>query len=174
MFPWIILPIGALLLLSTKKSSRASKPKMLSASFDNSELTGIIFNCARIEIVDKNKAFDYLHSQIDSYEEEYKLGSYDDIKMLSLFKYIVKKTNAPFYNAMVARKLTQKQKMIMLLLFTLILDQMTIYADDPELYFSKFNKTELVKVKSFIGVTDKDAGDIEKITDQFEVSFSYP
>lgn len=175
MFPWIIFPIGVLLLMSTKKTpKKSSKSNMLSASFDNSETTGMIFNCAKIEIVDKNKAIEYITSQIDSYKDEYKLASYDDIKMLSLFKYIAKAINPPFYNAMVSKKLTQKQKFIMILLFTFILDTMFIYVDDPELYSNKFNKTELVKSKVFIGLTDKDDADIEKITDQFEISFTYP
>lgn len=178
MFPWIIIPIAGLFLLGSKKSSKYSKS---SNSVSNSKTTGIILTSSKIEIVDKNKAIEYITNQIELYQEECKVAKFDDIKMLPLFKYIVKKLNPSFFNLIDksakkqnGAKLTQKQKVIAALMFTFIFTTLRRFIENIEAFDNCFNKMELPRAMNYFGISTTDDVDIEKITDQFELSYTYP
>lgn len=165
LFPWL-LPLGFFVL------SRG-KTKKYRTSVTNR--TGLIFNHHRIEIINREVAFNLIDSRILEYCQKNRIYL-ENISVIEVFKYILYKLNLKFYNRLKSQKLIQREKMILGLLLVIVINRILsmMSSEKQEIFLIKFENREEVIIHYLIGLNEVDLEDLNLIESKFRIEYSYP
>lgn len=162
-----LLPLGYFV-LSRGKTKKYSIPV--------TSRTGLIFNHHRIEIINREVAFNLIDTRIIEYCEKNRIYL-EDVSIIEVFKYVLCKLNLKFYNRLKIQKLNQREKMILGLLLVLIINRilnMIINNQQKEKFLTKFENQEESIIYYLIGLNNSDLIDLDLIENKFRMEYSYP
>jgi len=165
LFPWL-LPLG-FFVLSRGKTKKYRTPV--------TNRTGLIFNHHRIEIINREVAFNLIDSRILEYCQKNRIYL-ENISVIEVFKYILCKLNLKFYNRLKSQKLIQREKMILGLLLVIIINRILsmMSSEKQEIFLIKFENREEVIIHYLIGLNEVDLEDLNLIESKFRIEYSYP
>ncbi len=165
LFPWL-LPLG-FFVLSRGKTKKYRTPV--------TNRTGLIFNHHRIEIINREVAFNLIDSRILEYCQKNRIYL-ENISIIEVFKYILCKLNLKFYNRLKSQKLIQREKMILGLLLVIVINRILsmLSSEKQEIFLTKFENREEVIIHYLIGLNEVDLEDLNLIESKFRIEYSYP
>ena len=165
LFPWL-LPLG-FFVLSRGKTKKYRTPV--------TNRTGLIFNHHRIEIINREVAFNLIDSRILEYCQKNRIYL-ENISVIEVFKYILCKLNLKFYNRLKSQKLIQREKMILGLLLVIVINRILsmLSSEKQEIFLIKFENREEVIIHYLIGLNEVDLEDLNSIESKFRIEYSYP
>lgn len=165
LFPWL-LPLG-FFVLSRGKTKKYRTPV--------TNRTGLIFNHHRIEIINREVAFNLIDSRILEYCQKNRIYL-ENISIIEVFKYILCKLNLKFYNRLKSQKLIQREKMILGLLLVIVINRILsmLSSEKQEIFLIKFENREEVIIHYLIGLNEVDLKDLDLIESKFRIGYSYP
>ncbi len=165
LFPWL-LPLG-FFVLSRGKTKKYRTPV--------TNRTGLIFNHHRIEIINREVAFNLIDSRILEYCQKNRIYL-ENISVIEVFKYILCKLNLKFYNRLKSQKLIQREKMILGLLLVIVINRILsmLSSEKQEIFLIKFENREEVIIHYLIGLNEVDLEDLNLIESKFRIEYSYP
>lgn len=165
LFPWL-LPLG-FFVLSRGKTKKYRTPV--------TNRTGLIFNHHRIEIINREVAFNLIDSRILEYCQKNRMYL-ENISVIEVFKYILCKLNLKFYNRLKSQKLIQREKMILGLLLVIVINRILsmLSSEKQEIFLIKFENREEVIIHYLIGLNEVDLEDLNLIESKFRIEYSYP
>lgn len=165
LFPWL-LPLG-FFVLSRGKTKKYRTPV--------TNRTGLIFNHHRIEIINREVAFNLIDSRILEYCQKNRMYL-ENISVIEVFKYILCKLNLKFYNRLKSQKLIQREKMILGLLLVIVINRILsmLSSEKQEIFLIKFENREEVIIHYLIGLNEVDLEDLNLIESKFRIGYSYP
>lgn len=165
LFPWL-LPLG-FFVLSRGKTKKYRTPV--------TNRTGLIFNHHRIEIINREVAFNLIDSRILEYCQKNRIYL-ENISVIEVFKYILCKLNLKFYNRLKSQKLIQREKMILGLLLVIVINRILsmMSSEKQEIFLIKFENREEVIIHYLIGLNEVDLEDLNLIESKFRIEYSYP
>lgn len=159
MLPFWLLPLG-FFALSRGRTIKYKKPV-------NSK-TGLIFNCSKIEILNKQVAYRTIDFLIEDFRRKNR-----ELKTINVFDFILNKLDCTCYKKMKSRKLSQKEKIIVSLLFILVFNRLAYFVNEEEL-ISNFQNKDHAIFMYLLDLSENDHEIIDEVNDQFNVSYSYP
>lgn len=161
-----LLPLGFLLL--TQNKSRKS-PKAISAA------SGLKFSCERIEVVNKTQVNVYIDDLIHRFRRAKKVSRVEDLNILDVFQFIVSNLNKLCYSRLENRTFSERQKMVCMLLFTLVFNRMASLSKDANKFFENFEDYEQEEIWHYLDFTEEDYSQIfPKVLEDFNKNYSYP
>ena len=165
LFPWL-LPLG-FFVLSRGKTKKYRTPV--------TNRTGLIFNHHRIEIINREVAFNLIDSRILEYCQKNRIYL-ENISVIEVFKYILCKLNLKFYSRLKSQKLIQREKMILGLLLVIVINRILsmLSSEKQEIFLIKFENREEVIIHYLIGLNEVDLEDLNLIESKFRIEYSYP
>lgn len=163
MLPLWLLPLG-FFALSRGRTIKYKKPV-------NSN-TGLIFSCSKIEILNKQSAYKTIDFLIESFKRNIRISN-ADLKTIDLFDYILSKLDICCYKKMKNKTLSQKEKIIVSLLFIIIFNRLTYFVDEDRLV-NNFKTKDYTIFVYLLDLTEEDQDIIDIVNDQFSVNYSYP
>lgn len=162
-----LLPLGYFV-LSRGKTKKYSTPV--------TSRTGLILTCSKIEIVNRETAFNLIDSRIIEYCKKNKVYL-ENASVIEVFNFVFSKVNLRFYNKFRTKKLSQKEKIILGILFTVIFNRILSLLNNSEIerkFIFKFENREEMIIHYLIGLSNSDLEDLEVIENRFRVTYSYP
>lgn len=161
-----LLPLGYFV-LSRGKTKKYSSPV--------TSRTGLIINSNRIEIINRDVAFNLIDTGILEYCEKNRMYL-ENISVIEVFKYILCKLNLKFYNRLKSQKLIQREKMILGLLLVIVINRILsmLNSEKQEIFLIKFENREEVIIHYLIGLNEVDLEDLNLIESKFRIEYSYP
>ncbi len=162
-----LLPLG-FFVLSRGKTKKYSSPV--------SSRTGLILTCTRIEIINKEVAFNLLDTRILEYCEKNKFRL-ENSNSIEVFNYVLNRINPKLFTKLKTRKLSQKEKIILGLLFIVVFNRILSLlnnAKTEQRFISRFENREEMIIHYLIGLSNSDLEDLEVIENRFRVTYSYP
>lgn len=137
--------------------------------------TGLIFNHHRIEIINREVAFNLIDTRILEYCEKNRIYL-ENVSVIEVFKFVLCKLNLKFYNRLKSQKLNQREKMILGLLLILIFNRMLsmLSSEKQEIFLIKFENREEAIIHYLIGLNEVDLEDLNLIESKFRIEYSYP
>lgn len=162
-----LLPLGYFV-LSRGKTKKYSSPV--------TSRTGLIINSNRIEIINRDVAFNLIDTRILEYCEKNKTRL-NEVNSVDLFKYVLFKLSPTLFTKLKAQKLSQKEKMILGLLFIIMFNRVLNILGNKELqesFISKFEFREEPILHYILGLSNSDLDDLEIIENRFRITYSYP
>lgn len=161
-----LLPLGYFV-LSRGKTKKYSKPV--------TSRTGLIFNHHRIEIINREVAFNLLDARILEYCEKNRIYL-ENVSVIEVFKYVLCKLNLKFNNRLRTQKLNQREKIILGLLLVIIVNRILslLPQEKQEVFLIKFENREETIIHYLIGLTEIDLRDLDLIESKFRIEYSYP
>ncbi len=161
-----LLPLGYFV-LSRGKTKKYSNPV--------TNRTGLIFNHHRIEIINREVAFNLLDTRILEYCEKNRIYL-ENVSVIEVFKYVLCKLNLKFSNRLRTQKLNQREKIILGLLLVIIVNRILslLPQEKQEIFITKFENREEAIIHYLIGLTESDLEDLNLIENKFRMEYSYP
>lgn len=137
--------------------------------------TGLIFNHHRIEIINREVAFNLLDTRILEYCEKNRIYL-ENVSVIEVFKYVLCKLNLKFSNRLRTQKLNQREKIILGLLLVIIVNRILslLPQEKQEIFITKFENREEAIIHYLIGLTESDLEDLNLIENKFRMEYSYP
>lgn len=165
LFPWL-LPLG-FFVLSRGKTKKYRTPV--------TNRTGLIFSHHRIEIINREVAFNLIDTRIIEYCEKNRIYL-ENISVIEVFKYVLCKLNLKFYNRLKIQKLNQREKIILGLLLIIIVNRIlsNLNNEQQEIFLTKFENREESIIYYLIGLTEIDLRDLDLVENKFRINYSYP
>ncbi len=161
-----LLPLGYFV-LSRGKTKKYSTPV--------TTRTGLILTCTKIEIINREVAFNSIDSRIIEYCEKNKVYL-ENASVIEVFNFIFSKVNLRFCNKFRTKKLSQKEKMILGLFFIVVFNRMLSLLNRSlkENFISKFENSEELIIQYLIGLSEYDLENLDVIENKFRMEYSYP
>lgn len=162
-----LLPLGYFV-LSRGKTKKYSQPV--------TSRTGLILTCTKIEIINREVAFNLIDTRILEYCEKNRL-QLSEVNSIEVFKYCLSKINPKFFAKLKSQKLSQKEKIILGILFTVIFNRILSLLNNSEIerkFIFKFENREEVIIHYLIGLSNSDLEDLEVIENRFRTEYAYP
>lgn len=166
LFPWL-LPLG-FFVLSRGKTKKYSTPV--------TNRTGLILTCTKIEIINRDIAFNLIDARILEYCKKNNVYL-DRMNTIDCFKYVLCKTNSALFTKFKAQKLSSKEKMILGLFFIIFFNRILSILNNEQAernFILKFENSEENIIHYLIGLSDFDLEKLENIENQFRIGYSYP
>lgn len=163
MLPLFLLPLG-FYVLSRGKTRRYSKPV-------NSN-TGLILCPNKIEIVNQRIALSTIDGLIVAAKKYYGKS----ILVLEAFENVLEKLSPILYKKYKIRSFSEKEKMILGILFILVYNRFFSVVDcgiDYNEFENKFMNKEYQIVKFNLKFSDEEEHKLDRIYNEFEIRFSY-
>ena len=161
-----LLPLGYFV-LSRGKTKKYSTPV--------TTRTGLILTCTKIEIINREVAFNLIDSRIIEYCEKNKVYL-ENASVIEVFNFVFCKTNLRFYNKFRTKKLSQKEKIILGLFFIVVFNRILSLLNRSlkENFISKFENSEKLIIQYLIGLSEYDLENLDVIENRFRMEYSYP
>lgn len=161
-----LLPLGYFV-LSRGKTKKYSKPV--------TSRIGLIFNHHRIEIINREVAFNLIDSRILEYCEKNRIYL-ENVSVIEVFKYVLCKLNLKFNNRLKTQKLNQREKIILGLLLVIVINRILsmLSNEKQEIFITKFENREEAIIHYLIGLNEVDLEDLNLIESKFRIEYSYP
>lgn len=163
MLPLWLLPLG-FFALSRGRTVKYKKPV-------NSN-TGLIFSCSKIEILNKQAAYKTIDFLIESFKKNKKISNLEQ-KTIDIFDFILKSLDKCCYKKMKNGTLSQKEKVIVSLLFIMIFNRLSYFVNKNRLIY-EFETKDYTILMYLLNLTEDDEDIIDIANDQFNVNYSYP
>lgn len=161
-----LLPLGYFV-LSRGKTKKYSSPV--------TSRTGLIINSNRIEIINRDVAFNLIDTRILEYCEKNKTYLMD-VNVIDLFKYVLFKISPSLFAKFKAQKLSQKEKVILGLFFIIVFNRILniLGPEESKEFLEKFETREEPIIHYLLGLSNSDLDDLEIIENRFRITYSYP
>lgn len=163
MLPLWLLPLG-FFALSRGRTVKYKKPV-------NSN-TGLIFSCSKIEILNKQTAYKSIDLLIESFRRNKKISNLEQ-KTIEIFDFILKSLDKCCYKKMKNGTLSQKEKVIVSLLFIIIFNRLFNFVNQNRLLYEFETKDHTILIY-LLDLTEDDEDIIDIANDQFNINYSYP
>lgn len=159
MLPLWLLPLG-FFALSRGRTIKYKKPVNTN--------TGLIFSCSKIEVLNEQAAYKTIDFLIESFRITNK-----ELKTINVFEYILNKLDSCCYKKMKNKKLSQKEKIIVSLLFIMIFNRLFYFVNSERLINDFENKDHAV-IMYILDLSENEHDIIDMANDRFNINYSYP
>lgn len=163
MLPLWLLPLG-FFALSRGRTIKYKKPV--------STNTGLIFSCSKIEILNTQSAYKTIDYLIEMFKRNKKVFNLE-LKIIDVFEFILNKLDSCCYKKMKNRNLSQREKLIVSLLFIIVFNRLSYFVNE-EVLISNFQNRDFTIFVYIMDLTEEDLDTLDMINDQFNVNYSYP